>query len=108
MDGYWYNHDFGYKTAAPRSITVDGLEIVGEAKTVSLFSESFIKRLNRSTLDEFISTNSETGETVTQPNINKVEPIEKITVKNIGEGIDLVLPPKTEFFENTVISEISP
>ena len=108
IDGSWYNHNFGYKIVAPQNIVAEGIKIEGTATTVNLFSANYIKRINRSVLDEFTSTNSETGETVTKPNINKVEPIENITVKNIGEGIDLVLPPKTEFFENTVISEISP
>ena len=107
MGGLWYNHDFGYKTAAPKSITVDGLKIEGNTNKVLLFSSAFVAGLNRSVQNEFTSTDGTTGEVTTKPNVNKTLPIEYITVKNNMDGLEFVYPEKTGFFENTVITEIS-
>ena len=101
--GSWYNHDFGYPTAMPENITVDGLKIIGDGATVNVFDCSFVKKLDRSVLDEFTSTDSATGETIVKPNVNKTLPTKTLTVKNIDLGLKVVFPQESPFFENTVV-----
>ena len=97
FDGRWYNHDFGYKTALPTNITVDGLSIEGNASQIRLFSTTFASGLERSLKDEFTST-SASGEVTVNPNINKMQPTESLTIKNYGD-INIILPIG-EYFEN--------
>ena len=102
FEGNWYNHDFGYETFMPRSLTVDNLTVVDAGK-ISVLSSKFEKSLNKAVEDEFVSINGETGEEKITLNVNKTLPMESITVKNISETVELVLPTGA-FFKDTVIT----
>ena len=96
----WYNHDFGYVTALPKSITVDGLTLVGTS-TVRLFSTSFAASTDKILKDEFVNETS--GETT--PNVNKTLPTESVILKNITDGINFILPTEYEFFKDMKVTQ---
>ena len=92
----WYNHDFGYPTALPENITVDGLTLKTEAD-VHMFSSSFVALTNDILKDSFeVSSVDENGETIieTVPNVNKMTPTKTITIKNNTAGYNIILPDK--------------
>jgi len=97
VTGAWYNHDFGYPTAFPTSITVDGVTLKKNAN-INVFKSSFVTVTNNILKDSFETPvldndGNETGETQTIPNVNKTSPPESITVKNTGE-YTVVFPDK--------------
>lgn len=100
----WYNHDFGYQTALPENIVIDGLNVQGDNKTVNLFLESFANSSHKILQDEFEKPNSQTGEVTVTPNKNKMLPPEKIEIKN-SPDIEIILPGEdVEFFKDTVMT----
>ena len=96
----WYNHDFGYVTALPRRITVDGLTVLG-TNIVRLFSPSFAASTDKILEDEFVNETS--GETT--PNVNKTLPTESVVLKNIADGINFILPTEYEFFKDMKVTQ---
>ena len=96
----WYNHDFGYPTALPENITVDGLTLKKNA-TVNIFSPAFVTLTNDIIKDSFEipvldEQGNATGETVIKENINKMSPPKTITLKNNTNGYTVVFPDKAE------------
>ncbi len=90
--GAWYNHDFGYATAHPSEIEIDGLRLAVKAK-VNVFSSELVEETEKILSDTVGGS----------PNINKTEPTKKVTVKNNIYGYTFVLPDKTKyrFFKDT-------
>ena len=93
----WYNHDFGYPTALPTNITVDGLTLKKNVE-VNIFNSAFVEKTNNIIKDSFDEPildeeGNETGETQSIPNVNKMTPPETITIKNTGE-YTIVFPDK--------------
>ncbi|MBR5139964.1 MAG: hypothetical protein IKV16_02810 [Clostridia bacterium] len=99
----WYNHDFGYQTALPSNIVIDGLKIDGENKKVNIFSTGFVNSSYKILMDEFEKTNASTGTVTVTPNKNKMTPPERITVKNNVYGLEFMPLDGVEFFKNTEI-----
>ena len=87
----WKNHDFGYQTALPTNIYIDGITLKKNA-TINIFDANFIK------LTDNILSDTVNGAV----NVNKMTPSEKITVKNTKD-YTVVLPDKAtySYFANT-------
>ena len=92
ISGTWYNHDFGYETAHPTEIEIDGL-ILTNARKVNVFDSSFVSQTTKITADTVSG----------KPNVNKTTPTKKIIIKNNANGYNFILPDKTRypFFANT-------
>ena len=89
----WYNHYFGFPIFMPDTIVIDNLTLPS-ADTVHIFDPKFIEQLENASKDEIDGA----------PNLNKVVPPKKITIKNNIQGIKFI-KPETEFFKNTIIVE---
>ena len=103
--GTWYNHDFGYQTALPTEIEIDGLRLAVKAD-VNVFSETLVKTVSVSLKDKAPGYVTKEDGTVVTESVsirNKIKPTEKITVKNNTAGYNIILPSKTEypFFKDT-------
>jgi hypothetical protein len=96
FDCIWYNHDFGYQTALPKTLIIDGLTSTG-AKTIGIYPAAYVNRSAQILLDE-IPTSS--GSMV--KNKNKTKPPEKIIIRNNTQNINYVFPTG-DFFANTEI-----
>ena len=105
ISGTWYNHDFGYPTAFPYTITVDGLKLTVPAK-VNLFKSDFVTQSNniiKDYLTKEVNKTDENGnviydsngnpvkETVKVPNINKTPAPREVIIKNMG-NLQINLP----------------
>ena len=99
----WYNHDFGYPTALPTNITIDGITLKTN-KTINLFQSEFLTKTNSIIKDSFVETDK-TGATLIKPNINPMTPPENVTILN-AKNYTIVVPDKTEypFFANTTFT----
>ena len=99
----WYNHDFGYPTALPTTITIDGLKMVDSSgnpyqnANVSLFDTNFINQTN-----DIVKDTYDTPVHNKLTNVNKMTPPAKVIIKNNTQGINFNLPnPVTyPFFAN--------
>ncbi len=96
FDAIWYNHDFGYPTALPKTVVIDGLTSTS-AVTVHIYSASYVNKSSQILLDEIVSSG---GASV--KNKNKTKPTEKIIVRNNSQNINYVFPTG-DFFANTEI-----
>ena len=102
----WYNHDFGYATALPTNITIDGLTLKNNAD-VNLFPSSFVKLTNSIICESFDSPvldaeGKETGEIEKKPNVNPMTAPKTVTIKN-SNGYNIIIPDKDTylFFKDT-------
>ena len=100
----WYNHDFGYQTALPENILIDGLKIDGRGNKANLFSTGFINSSYKILMDRFEKTDSSTGEVTETSNNNKMLPPKAITIRNNESGVEFSSLDGVEFFADTEIS----
>ena len=110
----WYNHYFGYPTAYPTNIIIDGLEIYnsdGSAKrenpTVNIFSSGILTGATKIMQDYLPVSNTyyADGTPVMVANVNQTPPPERVIIRNC-EGITWVAPSVSDYpyFRNTIIS----
>ncbi len=85
--GTWYNHDFGYPTALPTNITVDGLKLTNSNFKVNLFTPELLPLTNNIILDEIDGAQ----------NVNKMTPPTTFTIKNSPTSYTYVVPNKTNY-----------
>ena len=94
----WYNHDFGYPTALPTTITIDNLKMVDsdgnpyQNATASLFNSDFLAQTNN-----IIKDNYDTEVNGKLTNVNKMTPPAKVIIKNNHQGINFNLPDPTVY-----------
>ena len=84
----WTNHDYGYKTYLPTTLTIDGLQIY-RGNRITFFSDSFINKGD-------IGSDTHDGAV----NENPMEPLGTIVVKNNSQNIEYVLL-RNKFFADT-------
>ena len=104
FDTSWVNHNFGYQTAMPTNIIIDGFYVAGTTKKAVLFQNGFVNNSYKYDMTEFVSEDAVTGDVTVTPNKNIMTPPKTITVKNLGEGFSIVLPSAEGYFKDTVIT----
>ena len=105
FDIEWKNWYFGYPTALPTNITIDGLKIDGAATNVSLFQTKFTAGSEYYKLDT-VTVKDEKGVSTEVENKNVMAPPKTITVKNNTAGYNFIFPEKAGFFDSTEMIEI--
>ena len=120
----WYNHYFGYPTAYPTNIIIDGLKIYKDndknphdaAITVNLFGSGILSGAENIMLDYMPVLDSDklpmtypNGKPVLIPNKNQTPPPERVIIRNVEHTITLpdvatypwFIPTVFEVNENT-------
>jgi hypothetical protein len=103
----WYNHYFGYPTALPENMIIDGFEIykhssgTASSATVNLFSDSIITNSNNIIKDYFNVTDDNGNLIAVNPNFNRMTASERVVIRN--SKVNIAIPDKATYswFENT-------
>jgi hypothetical protein len=106
----WYHHDFGYSTALPRRIIIDGLKLT-DPNVIELFSTGFVKKTNdiikeKLPIPELDENGNPTGNEIEVNNLNPTKPTEEVIIRNNTDGYTFNIPDKEiyPFFKDMKIT----
>ena len=116
----WYNHYFGYPTAYPSTIVIDGIKAYTDREkttpadiVMTVFGGAMTTAANNVITDYFPVTQTvggvtgnlqySDGDTVMLSNKNMMPAIEKVIIRNCGENVVMPNISTSPWFANTVV-----